>query len=59
MPAGRARRAHARACAARSARHDVFCWVDDFLRAAFETGLGAFPPPGDAGAPLPENQLPV
>ncbi len=40
-------------------RHDVYRWVDDFLRAAFSSGLRAFPPPRGVPAPPPEDQLPV
>jgi trehalose 6-phosphate synthase len=41
-------------------RHDVFAWVDSFLRAALSRELRDFPPPHEARTPPgPWNQLPV
>jgi trehalose 6-phosphate synthase len=40
-------------------RHDVFWWVDSFLRAAIARDLRAFPLPQPRAAEAPSDQLPV
>ncbi|HTQ76985.1 MAG TPA: trehalose-6-phosphate synthase [Burkholderiales bacterium] len=52
------RRARMRRMRASIREHDVFWWVDSYLRAAITRDLRAFPQPEGAGADATEYQLP-